>query len=171
MTDQLAPNGLLPRSCIRNQSRENLLKRTKIVLALPSYNRQRLSGIRRGWCPSRSQEKTGTERVIRSDSGVTHRLSLSARVVSAVDRQVKAKRQGEKRLWRLQNRHSAGTRKIRRSQAAFGKSPVESYFYPGIIWRGTLAPCPKASAEARVYLQFPAHNGGSEQSPRSRVGI
>jgi hypothetical protein len=29
-----------------------LLKRTKIVLALPSYHRQRLSGIRRGWCRS-----------------------------------------------------------------------------------------------------------------------
>ena len=25
-----------------------------IALALPSYDRQRLSGIRRGWCPSRS---------------------------------------------------------------------------------------------------------------------
>jgi hypothetical protein len=42
--------------------------------------------------------------VIRSDAGVAHRLSLSARVVSAGDSQVKAKRQGEKRLWRLQNR-------------------------------------------------------------------
>src|ERR1700733_6017700 len=39
----------VPRSCIRNQSRENVLKRTKIVLALPSFDRQRLSGIRRGW--------------------------------------------------------------------------------------------------------------------------
>jgi hypothetical protein len=42
--------------------------------------------------------------VIRSDSGVAHRLSLSARVLSAVDSQVKAKRQRKKRLWRLQNR-------------------------------------------------------------------
>ena len=40
--------------------------------------------------------------MVRSDSGVAHRLSLSARVVSAVDSQVKAKQQGEKRLWRLQ---------------------------------------------------------------------
>src|SRR5258707_9770270 len=47
---------LAPRSCIRNQSRENLLKRTKIVLALPDFDRQRLSGIRRGWCPSRSSK-------------------------------------------------------------------------------------------------------------------
>src|SRR3982074_1164534 len=93
-----------PRSCIRNLSQENLLERTKIVLALPSYNRQRLSGIGRGWCPSQSPKTTqGIERVVRSDSGVAHRLSLSARVVSAVDSQVKAKRQGQKRLWRLQN--------------------------------------------------------------------
>jgi hypothetical protein len=35
----------------------------------------------------------GIERVIRSDSGVAHRLSLSARVLSAVVSQVKAKRQ------------------------------------------------------------------------------
>jgi hypothetical protein len=67
-----------PRSCIRNQSLENRLKRTKIVLALPSYKRQRLSVIRRGWCPSRSQK---TERVIRSDVSEAHRLSLSARVL------------------------------------------------------------------------------------------
>src|SRR5450759_277146 len=55
MTDQRKLLSPVPRSCIRNQSQEDLLKRTKIVLALPSYNRQRLSGIRRGWCPSRPQ--------------------------------------------------------------------------------------------------------------------
>ena len=48
----------------------------------------------------------GLERVIRSDFGVAHRLSLSARVLSAVVSQVKAKRQCKKRLWRLQNRHA-----------------------------------------------------------------
>jgi hypothetical protein len=100
MTAQLALLSLLPRSCIRNQSRENLLKRTKIVLALPSYHRQRLSGIRRGWCPSHFLRKIaqGIERVIRSDSGVAHRLSSSARVLSAADSQVKMKRQRKKRL-------------------------------------------------------------------------
>src|SRR5690349_17086532 len=35
-TDQLALCGLLPRSCIRVHSQEDVLKRTKIVLALPS---------------------------------------------------------------------------------------------------------------------------------------
>src|SRR3954451_12683765 len=35
-TDQLALSGLLPRSCIRVHSQEDVLKRTKIVLALPS---------------------------------------------------------------------------------------------------------------------------------------
>jgi hypothetical protein len=44
--------------------------------------------------------------VIRSDSGVAHRLSLSARVLSAVVSQVKAKRECKKRLWRLRNRHA-----------------------------------------------------------------
>src|SRR5258708_7478770 len=48
----------------------------------------------------------GIERVIRSDSGVAHRLSLSARVLSAVVSQVKAKRRCKKRLWRQQNRHA-----------------------------------------------------------------
>jgi hypothetical protein len=92
-----------PRSCIRNQSlkislKSKLsLKRQNIVLALPSYNRQRLSVIGRGWCPSRSLEdcrlkqKTWSERVIRSDVGEAHRLSLSARVLSAPCMQVKAK--------------------------------------------------------------------------------
>jgi len=115
MTDQLALVSRLPRSCIRYQSQENLLKRTKIVLAVPSYHRQRLSGIRRGWCPSQSRKDYNpkrTKRVIRSDAGVTHRLSLSARVVSAVDRQVKAKRQDEKRLQHRRNRHA---REIQRS--------------------------------------------------------
>jgi hypothetical protein len=107
----------VPRSCIRYQSQENLLKRTKIVLAVPSYHRQRLSGIRRGWCPSQS---AGTERVIRSDSGVAHRLSLSGRVLSAEVSQVKAKQQGVKCLWRLRIRRARefhGLQKSRRYQA------------------------------------------------------
>jgi hypothetical protein len=87
-----------PRSCIRNQSlkispKSKLsLKRQNIVLALPSYNRQRLSVIGRGWCPSRFPEDyPGREWVIRSDVGEAHRLSLSARVLSAQSHQVKAK--------------------------------------------------------------------------------
>src|SRR4029079_4249233 len=53
--DQRSLFSPLPRSCIRIHSQENVLKRTKIALALPSYDRQRLSGIRRGWCPSQSE--------------------------------------------------------------------------------------------------------------------
>src|SRR4029077_21161564 len=75
-TDRRSPFGPKPRSCIRIQSQEDALKRTKIVLALPSYDRQRLSGIRRGWCLSRSEKRP--LQVIRSDAGVAHRLSLSA---------------------------------------------------------------------------------------------
>ena len=64
-TDQRSLFGLSPRSCIRFHSQEYVLKRTKIVLALPSYSRQRLSGIGRGWCPWRSRKEA--LRVFRSD--------------------------------------------------------------------------------------------------------
>src|SRR5258706_9425768 len=57
-TDQRSLFSPVPRSCIRIQSQEDVLKRTKIVLALPSYDRQRLSGIRRGWCPLSLQRPT-----------------------------------------------------------------------------------------------------------------
>src|ERR1700730_12916552 len=91
---------------------------------------------------------------IRSDSGVAHRLSLSARVVSAGDSQVKAKRQGEKRLWRLQNRRARRFQSVPESRVcgwnatnlarlrntlfrslyADGGIP-ESLYYPGNIRR------------------------------------
>jgi hypothetical protein len=67
--------------------------KTEIDTAVTSYIRQRLSDIRRGWCPSRSPETKGAERVIRSDASEAHRLSLSGRVLSAADSQVKAKQQ------------------------------------------------------------------------------
>src|ERR1700676_978313 len=89
-----------------DQSRGNLPTKTKIVLALPSNNRQRLSVIRRGWCPPRTPEIPEIEGVIRSDVSEAHRLSLSARVLSALDGQVKAKRQRKKPLRRLNNRHA-----------------------------------------------------------------
>jgi hypothetical protein len=64
--------------------------------------------------------------VIRSDAGVAHRLSLSARVVSAADNQVKAKRQGEKRLWRLQNRAKPGLEKLVKGRLPLAIHTVES---------------------------------------------
>jgi len=96
----------------------NLPTKTKIVLALPSYNRQRLSVIRRGWCPPRTPEIPEIKGVIRSDVSEAHRLSLSARVLSALDGQVKAKRQPKKRLCRLRNR-LFGHPPVRPSQAKF----------------------------------------------------
>jgi hypothetical protein len=82
-----------PRSCIRSHSLKISLKRTNIVLALPSYNRQRLSVmVEAGARPDPFKQKPwGSERVIRSDAGEAHRLSLSARVLSAQHSQVKAK--------------------------------------------------------------------------------
>ena len=87
-----------------DQSRGNLPTKTKIVLALPSYIRQRLSVIRRGWCPPRTPDVPGIKGVVRSDVSEAHRLSLSARVLSAEDGQVKAKQHRRKRLCRLRNR-------------------------------------------------------------------
>ena len=156
VTDQLTLPGWLPRSCIRNQSQENLLERTKIVLALPSYNRQRLSGIRRGWCPSQFPRKItqGIERVVRSDSGVAHRLSLSARVVSAVDSQVKAKRQGQKRLWRLQNRHFMSTRKARRNNPQRAVPPLIPSFTRVLFESRTACGRSETSIEAKALFAF-----------------
>ncbi len=99
--------------------------------------------------------------MIRSDAGLAHRLSLSARVVSAVDSQVKAKRQGWKRLWRLQNRPPPATRKARARQAAEGPATALSRFYPDIIgWRPS--PCP--GHQGRRVPRSPR-----AQSPRRRA--
>ena len=68
--------------------------------------------------------------MIRSDSGVTHRLSLSARVVSAVDSQVKTKRQGEKRLRRLQNRTPQRLAKFVGAKLRLAKAPP-NHILPG----------------------------------------
>src|SRR5882672_8100843 len=75
----------------------------------------------------------GIERVIRSDFGVAHRLSLSARVLSAVVSQVKAKRQCKKRLWRLQNRHAHEFQSV--PDHAPGAFPVSIESKRGSIWR------------------------------------
>jgi hypothetical protein len=68
-------------------------------------------------------------RVIRSDSGVAHRLSLSARVLSTVVSQVKAKRQAKKRLRHLLNRASAAIQQSARGLCIWTKSE----YYPDII--------------------------------------
>jgi hypothetical protein len=102
-TGQRSLSGLKPRSCIRVRSQEDVLKRTKIVLALPSYMRQRLSSIRRGWCPSRPRNNEAI-RVFRSDAGVAHRLSLSGRLLYTAIGRVKPKRHcktAQERLLRL----------------------------------------------------------------------
>jgi hypothetical protein len=62
--------------------------KTEIDTAVTSYIRQRLSDIRRGWCPFRTSKREA-ERVIRSDASEAHRLSLSGRVLSARTSQVK----------------------------------------------------------------------------------
>ena len=77
-----------PKSISRGLDQMIWLKRRTIALALPSLGQQRLSDMRRGWCPFPSNVM---DRVIRSDAGVAHRLPLSARVVSTASRQVKAK--------------------------------------------------------------------------------
>lgn len=122
-----------PRSCIRNQSREIALRRPKIALALPSYDRQRLSSIRRGWCPSRSVRMVW---VIRADVKEAHRLSLSARVLSAGHVQVKAKAQQverERRRWKLD---------IKQQQSGAIDDVTRTLGQPcGRIWVGGVRSC------------------------------
>ena len=177
MTGQRKLPSRVPRSCIRNQSQENLLKRTKIVLAVPSYNRQRLSGIRRGWCPSQIPEKRreGFERVVRSDSGVAHRLSLSARVVSAVDSQVKAKRQGRKRLSRLRIRHAP--REFGRviESGLLRTASQSTSIFTRILWKRSRPAClATQTLKLKAYLSLPrkepgfrAHSSSSSSSSSS----
>jgi hypothetical protein len=93
--------GWAPRSCIRIRSQENKLKRTKIALALPSYDRQRLSGIRRGWCPPLTTP--GGRRVARSDAGDAHRLSLSEALSISENRSSQGETTVRKRFWHLSN--------------------------------------------------------------------
>ena len=118
-----------------DQSRGDLPTKTKIVLALPSYNRQRLSVIRRGWCPPRTRNM-GIEQVVRSDASEAHRLSLSARVLSAQEGQVKAKRHRKKRLCQLRNQLSGQPYPTRPKQAVTGQTSPNRTFYPGNIgWK------------------------------------
>jgi hypothetical protein len=56
--------------------------------------------------------------VIRSDVSEAHRLSLSARVLSALHGQVKAKQQREKHFCHLQNQGFAAGRSALETQAA-----------------------------------------------------
>ena len=99
--DQREAASRVPRSCIRVRSREDVLKRTKIVLALPSYNRQRLSGIRRGWCPPCDPKRI--RRVLRSDVGDAHRLSLSDALSISENQPSQGETQQKKRFFCLQN--------------------------------------------------------------------
>jgi hypothetical protein len=85
----------------------------------------------------------GTERVIRSDSGVAHRLSLSARFLSAVNTQVKVKRRERSAsgACRIGLRASCA---VGQNQAAIGGVTAPFWFYPGNI------------RALKVYLPFPA---------------
>ncbi|SPP94699.1 protein of unknown function [Bradyrhizobium vignae] len=82
-----------------------MLKRTKVALALPSYDRQRLSGIRRGWCPPLRPLMDlvlGDQRVARSDAGDAHRLSLSEALSISENRSSQGETTVTKRLTCLQ---------------------------------------------------------------------
>lgn len=76
-----------------------LLKRTKIALALPSYDRQRLSGIRRGWCPLRPKTGLGAPfRRWRCSPPVVKCAPCIRPTLSS-----QGETEARKRLWRLQN--------------------------------------------------------------------
>src|ERR1700674_2716035 len=78
-------------------------------------------------------ERREIEGVIRSDVSEAHRLSLSARVLSAEDGQVKAKRHRKKRLCRLRNQSFANPW-LSLSASNFCRPILaKSLFYPGNI--------------------------------------
>jgi hypothetical protein len=79
------------------------------------------------------------ERVIRSDASEAHRLSLSARVLSVENGQVKAKRRWKKRFPRLQNQTFAGTRQAHLKPAAADQIAAQTAFYPDNISSLTLS--------------------------------
>jgi len=98
--------------------------------------------------------------VARSDSGVAHRLSLSARVVSAVDSQVKAKRQwniGEERP--LVSEESA----LHREQHGLEKRvatdyiPAKYLILSGYYLANPARDEPSLALKVKVYLLFRAH--------------
>src|SRR5882724_9683624 len=96
-------------------------------------------------------------RVVRSDSGSTHRLSLSARVLSAADSQVKAKRQrktAEEALLAPAESAARRTRKAGQKQAAAGWIAAEFIFYPGNICPVPPGTIPKAAAGAKGLFGF-----------------
>jgi len=151
-----------PRSCIRNQSRENLLKRTKIVLALPSYHRQRLSGIRRGWCPRLPLRKRGDW------EGDPFRLWRHSPPVfkwaGFIDRRWPS--QGETTIeetplphgelaFRATPQSGPRGRGERIRTAADSKYPARMEFYPGIIDHDASFP-PSRAAALKVCLRFTA---------------
>ena len=92
----------LPRSCIRNQSREISLKRRLSswhCLAISAASEQHSSRLVPVY------QSNQIERVIRSDAGVAHRLPLSARVLSIATRQVKAEPPHQRHFWAF---HASG---------------------------------------------------------------
>ena len=129
-TGQRSLFGPAPRSCIRVHSQENKLKRTKIALALPSYDRQRLSGIRRGWCPSRSK-KTGLGVPFRRWRCSPPVVKCAGCISGAESSQGETAR--KKRPWRLWNPPFSGDRRdgwTMPPARQFSQNPI---FYPGII--------------------------------------
>jgi hypothetical protein len=98
--------------------------------------------------------------VVRSDASEAHRLSLSARVLSAEHGQVKAKREREKPLWRLRNQYSAPAwlRPAERKPWQPRRSPIP--FFTRVIYGQHLKPVLKLKA----YLPLPARESGISPS-------
>jgi hypothetical protein len=93
--------------------------------------------------------------VIRSDSGVTHRLSLSARVVSAVNSQVKRNDNGRSAsdACRISLPHT-GASSAKRQAQGWSASALNPQFNPGVIhWHG-LPPIPDG-LEAKSLFALP----------------
>ena len=116
-----------------DQSRGNLPTKTKIVLALPSYNRQRLSVIRRGWCPLQTlcagDRRGDPFRRRRSSPPV---VECAGSIGGGSPSQ--AKQQQKKRLSCLRNPASAKASPAPPGARLGRVTPLKTLFYPGIIW-------------------------------------
>ena len=123
--------------------------------------------------------------MIRSDSGVAHRLSSSARVLSAVVGQVKAKRQRKKRLWHMHNwrarefqpalesrlsrqmaanlRAARTTPGLPRLQRDWNKMPKRQYYPDKIVRRAMRRPVSSGEALIATAGTRPASCAGADR--------
>ena len=153
-----------------DQSRGNLPTKTKIVLALPSYNRQRLSVIRRGWCPFRTlyprDRRGGPFRRRRSSPPV-----VECAVSIGGGRPSQAKQQQKKRLCRLRNPASAKAPLPPPGGKPSWSNPCQNPILPGYYLEEAPSQVdPPSISKLEVYQPTLSSPMGSPSGHRRRFG-